>query len=61
VNALDDTFLSESCYPYELAKNHHFFHFEAPKNGGHVGFISFKKKGMIWSEERAIQFANSSS
>lgn len=59
VNALDDTFLSESCYPYELAKNHQFFHFEAPQYGGHVGFISFNKKGLIWSEERAIQFANS--
>lgn len=56
VNAKDDTFLSKECYPYELAKNHSFFNLEVPDHGGHVGFMSFEQKGLIWSEIRALQF-----
>ncbi|MCR9290400.1 MAG: alpha/beta fold hydrolase [Bacteroidetes bacterium] len=59
VNALDDTFLSYRCFPVEMAEKHQFFHFEAPKHGGHVGFISFNNQGSIWSEKRALAFADS--
>lgn len=56
VNSADDTFLSDECYPVELAKNHPFFHFEMPKFGGHVGFTTFGKTRKYWSERRALRF-----
>lgn len=56
VNAKDDTFLSDQCYPVELAKNHDFFYFEMPENGGHVGFTTFGFEGQYWSERRALEF-----
>ena len=58
VNAADDTFLSDQCYPMELAEKHPFFHFEMPKNGGHVGFTTFGKSGRFWSENRALEFVS---
>lgn len=54
VNALNDTFLSESCFPYELAKNSSLIHLETPKTGGHVGFFSWKD--IYWTERRALEF-----
>ncbi|MFK7810348.1 MAG: YheT family hydrolase [Saprospiraceae bacterium] len=38
LNAQDDTFLSESCYPRDLAKANEFLFLSVPKYGGHVGF-----------------------
>jgi uncharacterized protein len=56
VNALDDPFLSPSCFPYEeAALNPHLF-LETPATGGHVGFASFKREGEYWSESRALAF-----
>jgi hypothetical protein len=60
VNALDDTFLSETCYPYKTCKNNKQVTFETPKYGGHVGFnTSFITKNNTWSEQRILQFINS--
>jgi len=56
VNAADDTFLSDQCYPVELSKKHDFFHFEMPEKGGHVGFTTFGEEGQYWSEKRALRF-----
>ncbi len=57
VNAQNDTFLSPECYPFEEAKNSKFFHFEAPKHGGHVGFsLNHRVKGEFWTEQRFINF-----
>lgn len=56
VNALDDSFLGEGCYPYQIAEDHPYFHFETPKNGGHVGFVAFNKERKYWSEKRALAF-----
>ncbi|MEM9887446.1 MAG: alpha/beta fold hydrolase [Bacteroidota bacterium] len=56
VNAKDDSFLSEACYPYEIAQNHPFFHLETPQNGGHVGFVDFEDYRQYWSELRALDF-----
>lgn len=57
INALDDTFLSESCFPFSEAKNHKQLYLEVPKYGGHVGFnTSFVGKDQLWSENRIIQF-----
>lgn len=60
INALDDTFLSKSCYPYKICRNNNQVTFEAPKYGGHVGFnTSIIPKKNTWSEERILQFMNS--
>ena len=59
VNAQNDPFLSRACYPVDLLRNHPFVKFENPVNGGHVGFAQFRKNGLYWSEERAIDFFTS--
>lgn len=59
VNAQDDTFLSEKCYPIELAKQHPFFYFEMPKYGGHCGFYEKQKDNFVWYERRAWDFLSS--
>ena len=56
VNAADDPFLSDSCYPFEAAKSNPNLFLEIPDYGGHVGFIEFKQKPYYWSEDRAIKF-----
>lgn len=56
INAYDDTFLSELCYPKELAKASKHFHLEVPRYGGHVGFYSPDKDGLYWSDRRVAQF-----
>lgn len=56
VNAKNDPFLSEACYPDALLKDHPFVTFESPEHGGHVGFTQFNKNGLYWSEERALEF-----
>lgn len=55
VNAQDDPFLSESCYPKEEAKGNPHLTLEIPRYGGHV---AFQQKGMYWSEQRALTFLN---
>jgi uncharacterized protein len=56
VNAANDPFLSPECYPAEVLKTHPYVRLEVPKHGGHVGFAQFGKKGLFWSEERALAF-----
>tara|TARA_R110001583_G_scaffold41445_1_gene131901 strand:+ start:978 stop:1946 length:969 start_codon:yes stop_codon:yes gene_type:complete len=57
INALDDSFLSESCHPYKEAENNKNLTFEASKYGGHVGFnTSIIGKDLLWSEKRIVQF-----
>lgn len=59
INALDDSFLSESCYPFNEAKNHRYLNLETPKYGGHVGFnTSYFKKDLLWSENRILHYIN---
>jgi len=40
INALDDPFLSESCFPTEAATENPHFSLMTPQYGGHVGFVS---------------------
>jgi len=54
VNASDDPFLTESCYPHEILNKN--FTFERPEYGGHVGFGNLKSYQTIWSEDRAFRF-----
>ena len=57
INALDDSFLSESCFPFLETENHKKVYFEAPKYGGHVGFNStIFGKDLWWSEKRVFEF-----
>ncbi|MFK5878569.1 MAG: alpha/beta fold hydrolase [Flavobacteriaceae bacterium] len=57
VSALDDTFLSEECFPFEEAKEHPHLFLETPKSGGHVGFNSiFYGKNGHWLEKRIFNF-----
>lgn len=55
INALDDSFLSPGCYPYEAAENSDYVHLETPVWGGHVGFAIFGQR-QYWSELRALEF-----
>ncbi len=57
ISALDDPFLSESCYPFAEAKKHKYFHLLTPKYGGHVGFYSsFKSAQNQWLENQIVSF-----
>ncbi len=60
VNARNDPFLPEACFPWEAARQSRSFFLEAPKSGGHVGFIAFNSKGEYWSETRAMAFLEKS-
>ena len=54
INALDDPFLSESCFPTEAATENPHFSLMTPQYGGHVGFVS--KGNYYWSEEQILGF-----
>jgi len=56
VNALNDPFLPEECYPFSESANNPNFRLEAPAKGGHVGFVEFNEEGLYWSEKRAVSF-----
>jgi predicted alpha/beta-fold hydrolase len=55
LNAKDDSFLSESCYPVELARKHPLFHLEMPDYGGHCGFWDGET---TYAEQRAGEFVS---
>jgi uncharacterized protein len=56
VNAKDDPFLSEACYPHDEVDANKNVKLETPATGGHVGFVSFNKNNLYWSEQRALAF-----
>jgi len=56
ISASDDTFLSPTCYPRDLAQQSRFLFFEQPDHGGHVGFANFGSSKPYWSEIRAFEF-----
>jgi uncharacterized protein len=56
VNAADDPFLADPCYPVQEARANPSFFLEIPKCGGHVGFVAFNHDGEYWSESRAVSF-----
>lgn len=56
VNARNDPFLADPCYPVEEARQNPNLHLEMPTSGGHVGFVSFNHDGEYWSETRAAAF-----
>ena len=54
LNALDDPFCSPACHPFEQALKSPCFWFEAPRHGGHVGFVTLKAD--YYHELRAVRF-----
>lgn len=56
LNALNDPFLSEKCFPTTLAKSLDQVYFEFPKHGGHVGFSPANSEKPFYSEQRAVEF-----
>lgn len=56
VNAGDDPFLADGCYPVQEASRSKYVYLETPASGGHVGFVQFNKNHRYWSEERAVEF-----
>ena len=57
INAKNDPFLGEDCYPNEI--NTQFVRYLYPDHGGHVGFTLFNKKNLYWSELMALEFITS--
>jgi predicted alpha/beta-fold hydrolase len=56
LNAKDDPFLAEPCYPVSDARDNSHLFLETPDHGGHVGFLAFNKEGEYWSEKRVGTF-----
>jgi len=56
LNAQNDPFLSATCFPQQLAQKLELVHFEFPKQGGHVGFLSSDPEKTYYSEARAVEF-----
>ena len=56
INALNDTFISKQCFPYDEANNNPKLFLEINKLGGHCGFIRKFFERDWWMEERALAF-----
>lgn len=56
VNAGNDPFLTEQCFPSREVSSNNNAHLEIPDQGGHVGFTQFNKENVYWSERRAALF-----
>ena len=54
INAKNDSFLGESCYPEEIAKVQNNLFLEIPHFGGHVGYYFAKKE--VYNESRSLKF-----
>ncbi len=57
VNAKDDSFLGEACYPFKESETNPNLYLEVPKYGGHVGF--WGQNNISYTETRALDFFNS--
>jgi len=55
LNAKNDSFLSESCFPIEEARKNNNLFLEIPAYGGHVGF--YDAHNVYYNEKRALEFA----
>lgn len=57
INSLDDSFLSDACYPRQEAARQDNFYLLTPNYGGHVGFLSsFSQHNNDWLESRILKF-----
>ncbi len=58
INAKNDPFLPEACFPIKEARENKNLTLVMPESGGHVGFVSFNRQNLYWSEKQAIDFLN---
>jgi uncharacterized protein len=56
LNAQNDPFLSDKCFPISLGRKLDTVWMDFPKYGGHVGFSPRKTEDIYWSEKRAFEF-----
>jgi predicted alpha/beta-fold hydrolase len=56
LNARNDPFLTPECFPFVEAEQNSCLFFEAPKSGGHVGFVDLTRGSEPWSERRVVEF-----
>ena len=56
LNARNDPFLPEPCFPFAEAESNRFLFLEAPVSGGHLGFIDLHEGFRPWFERRVIGF-----
>ncbi|HEY0792964.1 MAG TPA: alpha/beta fold hydrolase [Chthoniobacterales bacterium] len=56
VNARNDPFLSEECFPVVEAERNPHLYLEVPASGGHVGFIDLARGLRPWFERRLVEF-----
>ncbi|WP_420603738.1 YheT family hydrolase [Flagellimonas sp.] len=56
INAKDDSFLGQDCYPIAESEKNKKLYLEMPKYGGHVGF--WGKKNITYTEQQALKFFN---
>lgn len=56
INAKDDPFLDNDCFPVNEARNSKSVYLEIPLHGGHVGFNSMGKREEYWHESRVSRF-----
>lgn len=54
INAKNDSFLGEACYPLAEAQKNDAIYLEIPKYGGHVGF--YGKNNITYTEKRSLEF-----
>ncbi|MBT0607018.1 YheT family hydrolase [Aequorivita echinoideorum] len=59
LNAENDSFLSEKCYPRNLASEKKNVFLEIPKYGGHVGF--HQSNNLYYNESRTLEFLDKAS
>ena len=57
VNAKNDPFLPDACYPIAIAEGHDSIYLEMPLHGGHVGF-TLPGEEFNWAEKRSLAFVN---
>ena len=58
VNAVNDPFLPKACFPVQEARANKHISLLMPRSGGHVGFVSFNRQNLYWSEMQAVDFLN---
>jgi predicted alpha/beta-fold hydrolase len=55
INALDDPFLAESCFPLDVASKSEYLNLLMPRYGGHLGFVN-NGLDYYWNEFQTLEF-----
>ena len=61
VNADNDPFLTDTCFPKQQAEASSNFYLEIVHNGGHVGFEEKETSDINWLEKRVLRWLNAHS